>query len=199
MTFIALTITAGGAAVVVGSVAVGVFTLLVVNCFNHLVRCNTLVEEAFSGIDVQLKRRHELIPNLVECVKGYATFERSLLEDIVTARSTTGTVSDVADLNTEENRLTVGLTKLFAVAEAYPDLKTNTNFLQLSAQLIATEDAIQYSRRYFNGAVRDLNIAINSFPSNLVAHWFHFTTKDYFEVDTVGERLTPNVATQVPS
>ena len=199
MTFIALTITAGGAAVVVGSVAVGVFTLLVVNCFNHLVRCNTLVKEAFSGIDVQLKRRHELIPNLADCVKGYATFERSLLEDIVTARSTTGTVSDVADLNTKENRLTVGLTKLFAVAEAYPDLKTNTNFLQLSAQLIATEDAIQYSRRYFNGAVRDLNIAINSFPSNLVAHWFHFTTKDYFEVDTVGERLTPNVATQVPS
>ena len=105
----------------------------------------------------------------------------------------------MADLNTKENRLTVGLTRFFAVAEAYPDLKTNTNFLQLSAQLIATEDAIQYSRRYFNGAVRDLNIAINSFPSNLVANWFHFTTKDYFEVDTVGERLTPNVATQVPS
>ena len=199
MTFIALIITAGGVFIVVGSVAVGVFTLLVVNCFNHLVRCNTLVNEAFSGIDVQLKRRHELIPNLVECVKGYAAFERSLLEDVVAARSATETVADMADLNAKENSLTAGLTRFFAVAEAYPDLKANTNFLQLSSQLIATEDAIQYSRRYFNGAVRDLNIAINSFPSNLVANWFHFTTKDYFEVDTVGERLTPNVATQVPS
>ena len=199
MTFIALIITAGGVVVVLGSMAVGGFTLLVVNCFNHLVRCNTLVNEAFSGIDVQLKRRHELIPSLVECVKGYATFERSVLEDVVAARSTTDTVADMADLNAKENRLTVGLTKLFAIAEAYPDLRANTHFSQLSSQLIAIEDAIQYSRRYFNGAARDLNIAINSFPSNLVANWFHFTTKDYFEVDSVEERFTPTVATQAPS
>ena len=199
MTFIALIITAGGVIVVLASMAVGGFTLLVVNCFNHLVRCNTLVNEAFSGIDVQLKRRHELIPSLVECVKGYATFERSVLEDVVAARSTTDTVADMADLNAKENRLTVGLTKLFAIAEAYPDLRANTHFSQLSSQLIAIEDAIQYSRRYFNGTARDLNIAINSFPSNLVANWFHFTTKDYFEVDSVEERFTPTVATQAPS
>ena len=199
MTFIALIITAGGVIVVLASMAVGGFTLLVVNCFNHLVRCNTLVNEAFSGIDVQLKRRHELIPSLVECVKGYATFERSVLEDVVAARSTTDTVADMADLNAKENRLTAGLTRLFAIAEAYPDLRANTHFSQLSSQLIAIEDAIQYSRRYFNGTARDLNIAINSFPSNLVANWFHFTTKDYFEVDSVDERFTPTVATQAPS
>ena len=97
MTFIALIITAGGVIVVLGSMAVGGFTLLVVNCFNHLVRCNTLVNEAFSGIDVQLKRRHELIPSLVECVKVYATFERSVLEDVVAARSATDTVADMAE------------------------------------------------------------------------------------------------------
>ena len=199
MTFIALIITAGGVIVVLASMAVGGFTLLVVNCFNHLVRCNTLVNEAFSGIDVQLKRRHELIPSLVECVKGYATFERSVLEDVVAARSATDTVADMASLNAKENRLTAGLTRLFAIAEAYPDLRANTHFSQLSSQLIAIEDAIQYSRRYFNGAARDLNIAINSFPSNLVANWFHFTTKDYFEVDSVDERFTPTVATQAPS
>ena len=199
MTFIALIITAGGVIVVLASMAVGGFTLLVVNCFNHLVRCNTLVNEAFSGIDVQLKRRHELIPSLVECVKGYATFERSVLEDVVAARSATDTVADMASLNAKENRLTAGLTRLFAIAEAYPDLRANTHFSQLSSQLIAIEDAIQYSRRYFNGTARDLNIAINSFPSNLVANWFHFTTKDYFEVDSVDERFTPTVATQAPS
>ena len=199
MTFIALIITAGGVIVVLGSVAVCGFTLLVVNCFNHLVRCNTLVNEAYSGIDVQLKRRHELIPSLVECVKGCATFERSVLEDVVAARSATDTVADMADLNAKENRLTAGLTRLFAIAEAYPDLRANTHFSQLSSQIIAIEDAIQYSRRYFNGAVRDLNIAINSFPSNLVANWFHFTTKDYFEVNSVEERFTPTVATKAPS
>jgi len=131
MTFIALTITAGGAAVVVGGVAVGVFTLLVVNCFNHLVRCNTLVNEAFSGIDVQLKRRHELIPNLVECVKAYATFERSLLEVVVAARSATDTVADVADLNSKENRLTAGLgaatTTAVAAAATSPSLSSGTS------------------------------------------------------------------------
>jgi LemA protein len=184
---------AGGAAVLIALLS------FVVIYFNRLVRCNNLVNEAFSGIDVQLKRRHELVPNLVECVKGYAAFERSLLEDVIAARSTAASATDMVGLNAKENGLTANLAKLFAIAEAYPEVKANTVFLKLSGQLIEIEDAIQYSRRYFNGAVRRLNITIESFPSNLVASWFQFTTKDYFEVDSVGERFTPTVTTRAPS
>ncbi len=162
-------------------------------------RSNNLVDEAFSGIDVQLKRRHELIPNLVECVKGYATFERSLLENVVAARSSTATTNDIASLNANENGLTDNLVKFFAIAEAYPELKADTSFLQLSAQLVEIENAIQYSRRYFNGAVRNLNILVESFPSNLVATLFDFTTKEFFKVESVTERATPFIDAQALS
>ena len=199
MLTIALSAEFGISAVVFGVVALSTFILIVAVYFNYLVRCNNLVNEAFSGIDVQLKRRHELIPNLVECVKGYTAFERSLLKDVVTARSSGATPADMAGLKAKENELTANLTKLFAISEAYPELKADTIFLQLSAQLVEVEETIQYSRRYFNGAVRDLNIAIESFPSNLVANWFQFTTKDYFEVESVQERDTPTVDLQAPS
>ena len=196
---IALTAEFGIAAFVFSVVILIALLLFVAVSFNRLVRYNNLVDEAFSGIDVQLKRRHELIPNLVECVKGYADFERSLIEDVVAARSSTATTNDMAGLNAKENGLTANLVKFLALAEAYPELKADTNFTQLSAQLVEVEDAIQYSRRYFNGAVRNLNISIESFPSNLVANLFDFTTKEFFAVESVTERATPIIDAQALS
>ena len=196
---IALTAEFGIAAFVFSVVILIALLLFVAVSFNRLVRYNNLVDEAFSGIDVQLKRRHELIPNLVECVKGYADFERSLIEDVVAARSSTATTNDMAGLNAKENGLTANLVKFLALAEAYPELKADTNFTQLSAQLVEVEDAIQYSRRYFNGAVRKLNISIESFPSNLVANLFDFTTKEFFAVESVTERATPIIDAQALS
>ena len=196
---IALTAEFGIAAFASSVVILIALLLFVAVSFNRLVRYNNLVDEAFSGIDVQLKRRHELIPNLVECVKGYAAFERSLIEDVVAARSLNATTNDMADLNAKEIGLTANLVKLLALAEAYPELKADTSFSQLSTQLVEVEDAIQYSRRYFNGAVRNLNISIESFPSNLVANLFDFTTKDFFKVESATERATPIIDAQALS
>ena len=196
---IGLTITGGGMMVLVTAVtAVAAGTVLTL-AYNRLVRRQNLVKEGSSGIDVQLKRRHELVPNLIACVQGYASFERSVLEDVIRLRTAADTASTMAEINLEENRLTAGLKSLFAVAEAYPDLKANANFAQLSTQLVEIEDALQYSRRYYNGAVRDLNIAVESFPSNLVAGWFGFPPADYFEVESIGERAVPRVSLEGPS
>ncbi len=195
----ALTAEFGIAALAISVVILIALLLFVAVSFNRLVRYTNLVDEAFSGIDVQLKRRHELIPNLVECVKEYAAFERSLLEDVVAARSSTATTNDMAGLNAKENGLTANLAKLIVLAEAYPELKADTSFSQLSSQLVEIEDAIQYSRRYFNGAVRNLNVSIESFPSNLVANSFDFTTKEFFEVESVTERDTPIIDAQALS
>lgn len=189
--FVTVTITAGGMAVLVTAAVGLVGGLLVVVAYNRLVRCRNLVREGFSGIDVQLKRRHELVPNLVACVAGYAGFERSLLEDLTRARTAT---DNLAQINDEESRLTGSLRSLFALAEAYPDLKAGASFRQLSEQLVGVEDALQYARRYYNGAVRDLNVAVESFPSNLVAGWFGFTPAAYFEVESVAERAAPRVS-----
>ncbi len=161
--------------------------------YNRLVRCRNFVAEGLSGIDVQLKRRHDLIPSLVECVKGYAGFERTLLEDLTKLREDADHATSMADVNELETRLNGGLVSFFARVEAYPDLKANTTFEELTEQLVATEDALQYARRYYNGAVRDLNIAVEAFPSNLVARWFGFRTADYFQVESVGERAAPKV------
>ncbi len=196
---LALTAEVGIAALAFSVVILIALFLFVAVSFNRLVRYTNLVDEAFSGIDVQLKRRHELIPNLVECVKEYAAFERSLLEDVVAARSSTATTNDMAGLNARENGLTADLVKFFAVAEAYPELKADTSFSQLFSQLVEVENAIQYSRRYFNGAVRSLNISIESFPSNLVANLFDFTKKEFFEVESVTERATPIINAQALS
>ena len=188
---LALTITAGGMSVLVAA-AVGLLgCLLVVLAYNRLVRCRNLVREGFSGIDVQLKRRHELVPQLVACVQGYSDFERSLLEDLTRARSVTDNMTKLSD---EESRLTGSLRSFFALAEAYPDLKAGANFRQLSEQLVGVEDALQYARRYYNGAVRDLNIAVESFPSNLVAGLFGFRPEAFFEVESVAERAAPHVS-----
>lgn len=188
------TITAGGMTVLLAFTTVVAAGLSLVLAYNRLVRRRNLVREGFSGIDVQLKQRHELVPNLVACVEGYAGFERSLLESLTRLRTAADAAESMNEVNAQENRLTSGLKSLFALAEAYPDLKANENFAQLSSQLVEIEDSLQYARRYYNGAVRDLNVAVESFPSNLVAGWFGFRPETYFEVEAVAERAVPRVS-----
>lgn len=180
-----------------GIVAVG--GVLLAMAYNRLIRCRNLVAEGLSGIDVQLKRRHELIPSLVECVRGYQGFERSLLEDLTRLREGADQAASMADVNERETQLNGGLVSFFARVEAYPDLKASAAFADLSKQLVDTEDALQYARRYYNGAVRDLNIAVESFPSNLVASAFGFRTADYFQVESVAQRTAPTVSLEQPS
>lgn len=157
--------------------------------FNRLVALRNTQREAWSGIDVQLRKRHNLVPALVECVKGYQAHERMTFESIGEMRSGAAT----PDLQASENRLTGQLRSLFAVAEAYPELKANESFQQLSAQLVAIENDLQYARRYYNGAVRDLRNAVESFPSNFVAGLFGFSAGEFFEIELATDRATPQV------
>lgn len=166
--------------------------------YNRLVRARQMAHEAWSGIDVQLKRRAELVPNLVEVVKGYAAHERGLLEDIVRLRNAVGVLpkDDVAHRAEAESALSVALGRLIALAESYPDLKASRNFLELQQQLATLEDELQMARRYYNGTVRDQNVLVQSFPSNLVAGLFGFGQRDYFELSDAAERAVPRVALQ---
>ena len=164
--------------------------------YNRLVRARNMVREAWSGIDVQLKRRHELIPNLIEVVKGYSRYERSLLEDVARARSEAMAGEGVAGKTATETSLSEGLRRMLAVAEAYPDLKANRQFLELQKNLADVEDQIQYARRYYNGTVRDLNIRVESFPSLIPARSFGFRTAEYFELESALERRNPQVRSQ---
>jgi LemA protein len=151
--------------------------------YNGLITLKNRVDEAWSDIDVQLKRRHDLIPNLVNTVKGYATHERELFEKVTEARTAAMGAQNPADKEKAENALSGTLKSLFAVAEAYPDLKANQNFLELQKELTDTEDKIQASRRFYNGNVRDFNTKIEVFPSNIVAGMLHFTKRDFFQMD----------------
>ncbi|WP_417767533.1 LemA family protein [Stappia sp.] len=170
--------------------------LYLVYLYNDLVRKRQMVREGWSGIDVQLKRRSDLIPNLVETVKGYATHERAALEAVTEMRAKAAGMprDDVAGRAQAEGMLSQALGRLFAVAEAYPDLKANENFRDLQASIEKTEDALQMARRYYNGAVRALNVLVESFPSNLVAGRFGFTQEDYFEIEDPADRAVPKVA-----
>ena len=163
--------------------------------YNRLVRTQQMVNEGWSGIDVQLKRRADLIPNLVDTVKGYASHERTLFEEIAKLRTEAGRIreDDVASRGQAEGKLSAAVGKLMALAEAYPDLKASENFGKLQAELAKVEDEIQMSRRYYNGAVRNLNIMVESFPSNLMAQLFGFRLRDYFEIEG-GDRAVPQVA-----
>jgi len=161
--------------------------------YNGLVRARNLVQEGWSGIDVQLKRRANLIPNLVEAVKGYMRHERGLLEKVTSLRSQSLKASDVADKARLEGALSRSLASVLAVAEAYPDLKANQNFLDLQAQLAAAEEEIQLARRYYNGTVRDLNTKIESFPGNMIAGFFGFKKAEFFEIEDPGDRQVPKV------
>ena len=161
--------------------------------YNRLVRRKNLVEEGWSGIDVQLKRRANLIPNLIETVRGYMGHERDLLTKVTELRSQTMGASTPGEKGVLEGQLSRSLANLFAVAENYPELKANENFQQLQDQLAEIEDQIQMARRYYNGATRDLNITIESFPSNLVAGLFRFIQAGFFEIDDDADRAVPEV------
>ena len=173
-----------------------VIVLFVVVAFNGLVRRRNRTQEAWSQIDVELKRRHDLIPNLVETVKGYAAHERGTFEAVTNARAAAvnaGASGDPAKVGQAENMLTGALRSLFAVAEAYPDLKASQNFSQLQEEITATEDKIEFARRYYNTSVRDYNTAIQTFPRNLMAGMLGFHQMQYFEIDQPAEREVPQV------
>lgn len=155
-----------------------------VTIYNRLVKLKNRVAEAWSDIDVQMKRRYNLIPNLVETVKGYASHEKETLERVIQARNVAATTTgDPAQQAASENMLTGALKSLFALSEDYPDLQANAQFLKLQDDLAESEDLIQKARRYYNGSVRDFNTLIEQFPSNLVAGLVDYETAEYFEID----------------
>jgi LemA protein len=161
--------------------AVGV--IWVIALYNNLVRLVQRSEEAWADIEVQLKRRYDLIPNLIETVKGYAKHEEGTLTKVVEARNMAMQANgNVADQAKAQNMITDALKSVFALSEAYPDLKANQNFLSLQTELSDTENKIQAARRFYNGNVRDLNTAVLTFPSNMIANMFHFMKKEYFDL-----------------
>ncbi len=169
--------------------------LFIIIIYNRLVKNRQSVEEGWSGIDVQLKRRSNLIPNLLAAVKGYMKHEKGLLESITKMRSHASDVSDKGpeERSKAEGALSAGLLNLFAVMENYPDLKANQNVMDFQNSLQEIEDQIQMSRRYYNGAVRIMNVSVESFPSNLVANHFGFVSAEYFEIDDAAARQVPKV------
>ena len=169
--------------------------LLVVGIYNRLVTLRQRVQEAYSDIDVQLKRRHDLIPNLVETVKGYATHERAVFDEVTQARANAIAAGAQAPAQRAqaENMLTGALRSLFAVAEAYPQLQAIQEFKDLSENLTATEDKIAFARRFYNGNVRDYNTGLQTFPTVLFAQLFGFKSAEYFEVAAATEREVPQV------
>jgi LemA protein len=172
--------------ILVVSIIIILFAVIVV--FNRLVGLKNRTNEAWSDIDVQLKRRYDLIPNLVETVKGYAKHEKELFEKVTQARADAMKSKGLVDKAKAENQISEALKSVFAVAENYPNLKANENFVELQKEVTDTEDKIQASRRFYNANVRDLNIAIESFPSNVVAGIFSYKKRELFELDDVGER-----------
>jgi LemA protein len=168
-----------------------ILVVILVLLFNGLVRSRNQVDEAWSDIDVQLKRRYDLIPNLVETVKGYAAHESGVFEKVTAARTAAMGATSPDDKLQKENALSGTLKSLFAVAEAYPDLKANQNFLQLQSDLTDTEDKIQAARRFYNGNVRSYNTKIQQFPGNLFASMFGFAKKDFFGIDENGAEAQP--------
>ena len=161
--------------------------------YNKLVRLRNMSKEGWSGIEVQLKRRADLIPNVVEAVKGYMGHERNLLSKVTELRAKSQSAREIGDKSRVEGELSRALANVFAVAEGYPDLKANQNFLDLQSQLGKIEEEIQLARRYYNGTVRELNIKIESFPSNLVAGFFRFTPAEFFEIEDKADQAVPKV------
>ena len=177
-------------------IVLGVIVLLVVvfvAMYNGLVKLRNRVDSAWSQIDVQLQRRHDLIPNLVETVKGYAAHERETLDAVIQARNTAVSAQGPHDQAQAENMLTGALRQLFALAEAYPDLKANQNFLALQEELTATEDRVAYARQFYNDSVLGYNTKIQSIPSNVVAGMFNFTEREFFEAEDDETRDVPRV------
>lgn len=167
-----------------------VLILWLIGAYNGLITLRNRAQEAYSDIDVQLKRRYDLIPNLVETVKGYASHEKTVFEDVTKARSQAMSATGSAKAGAE-NQLSQTLKSLFAVAENYPQLKANENFLSLQSELTDTEDKIQAARRFYNGMVRDLNTRIQRFPTNLIANSFGFSKMDFFGNDMTDAEKAP--------
>jgi LemA protein len=175
-----------------------VIVLFAIVVFNRLVRQRNLVREGWSGIDVQLRRRTDLVPNLIETVKAYAAHERTVFEDVAAKRAGSMAADNVQGQAAAEQALQGSLRKLFAVAEAYPELKANQNFLDLQHQLAEIEDQLQMARRYYNGTVRNLNISIQSFPNNILAGVLGIQPEHFFELDDRAAAATPNVSFSPP-
>jgi LemA protein len=185
-----------------GWVILGIIVLLIlyaIGLYNRLVRLRALVKEGFSGITVQLRRRADLIPNLVEAVKGYASHEREVFEEVSKARAASVNAGSVEATAQADAQLTGMLGRLFAVAEAYPELKANTNFLQLQDQLANIEGELQSSRRYYNATVRDLNSSIQSFPAVLVASPMGFKEEPFYQDDDPAIQSAPKVSFDRPA
>ena len=168
--------------------------LLVIGMYNSLVRLAVQSENAWSDIDVQPKRRHDLVPNLIETVKGYAGHEQQTLDAVITARNRAMSAMTPSTKAEAEGILAQSLTSLFALAEAYPQLRAVESFTQLQSSLNQIEEAVQNARRYYNAVVRDLNTKIQEFPSNMIANFFNFKTREFFELLDVRERAVPNVS-----
>lgn len=168
-----------------------VLAIATISLYNGLIRLKNRVDEAWSDIDVQLKRRYDLIPNLINTVKGYASHERETLESVIQARNAamqTQGEGTAKEQGQAENALSSTLKSIFALAENYPDLKANENFLELQRELSDTENKIQASRRFYNANVRDFNTKIQTFPNNIIAGWLKFSERDYFEIENEEER-----------
>lgn len=175
-------------------IVLAVIVLWFIFAYNGFVRLRTRTKEAWADIDVQLKRRYDLIPNLINTVKGYATHEKEVFQKVTEARTAAMKAEQAGDPKASgqaENMLTGALKTLFAVAEAYPDLKANQNFMELQRELSDTENKIQAARRFYNGNVRDLNIRVDTFPSNLIAQIFNFMKMEFFELEEGAEAKEP--------
>jgi LemA protein len=170
-----------------------VVVLYFVGVYNKFVRKRSMMDEGWSGIDVQLKKRHDLIPNLVETVKGYAKHEQETLNRVIEARNSALKAEGVKAQTAAENQLNSALANVFALSEAYPDLKANTNFIQLQQELSAIEGDVEKARRYYNATVRENNIMVESFPSNLIANAMGFQLGEYFELENISERAAPQI------
>ncbi len=179
--------------VIIAAGALAVLVLWIILTYNRFVALRNMLREAWSGIDVQLKRRHDLIPNLVETVKGYASHEKKLMEEITALRGRCMGAEGTGAKADAENALSLGLRKLIAVAEAYPQLRASENFSGLQNSLSEIEDQLQLARRYYNGTARDFNILLESFPSSLIGNKFGFQTAVFFEIESAVERQAPQV------
>jgi LemA protein len=182
-------------------IVLGVLVLILVvlvGMYNSLVRLKVQVDNAWADIDVQLRRRYDLIPNLVETVKGYAAHEKGTLEAVISARNRAMTATTPADKAQAENMLSGALKSLFALSEAYPQLRAVESFTALQASLSQIEDAVQNARRYYNAVVRDLNTKIQQFPTNIFANMLGFKPREFFEVTAAAEREAPKVSFNTP-
>ena len=180
--------------IIIALAVVGLLALFFIAQYNRLIRLNIAVDESFAQIEVQLKRRTDLIPNLVETVKGYAKHEQSTFDAVVAARAKATTASGVADVAAADGMLTQALRGLLAVAEAYPDLTASTNFLSLQEELSTTENKVAFARQFYNDNVRNLNTAVKTIPTNFFAGFAKVTEREFYEVEDPQERNVPKVA-----